>query len=83
MRRMLPKGIHSHLLQRLIDPLPDLLRHNAQILRGKRHILLHHIGHDLVVRILEHHPDGFTDLEQLLFLRGVDPKDPDLSPARQ
>ena len=37
---------------------------NAQILRGEGHVLLHHVGNDLVIRVLEHHAHAAADLQQ-------------------
>ena len=71
MGRMLPVLIHANLLQRLIHPLTDGRACNAQVLRAESHILLHHIGHDLVVRILENHAHAATNGDQQFFIGGV------------
>ena len=64
-------------------PAADLLGGQTQILRSKGHILFHHGGHDLVVRILEHHPCLFPDVKELVFLPSVHPSHPHLTPGGQ
>ena len=58
------EGGHIHSRQRIIHPAADLLRRHSQIFRGKGHILLHHVGDDLVVRVLEHHAHPAANLQQ-------------------
>jgi len=40
----------------------DLLRGYTKILRAEGYVLLHHVGNDLVVRVLEHHPGILPDI---------------------
>ena len=68
--------VHPDLLQRIIHTLTDLLAGHSQILRSKRHIVFHHIGDDLVIRILEHHPDGLPDRKELVLIGGIHTIDP-------
>ena len=80
---MFPVLIHIHLLQGLVHPAADLGAGNAQILRAKCHILLHHIGNDLIVRVLKHHSHVPADHHEPRFIGSVDPADPHLSPGGQ
>ena len=59
---------HAHRRQGVIHPLADLIAGDAQILRCEGHILLHHVGNDLVIRILEHHAHTAADLQQEGFI---------------
>ena len=68
---VLPELIHPHGLQGVVHPAADLLRGDAQILRGEGHILLHHVGHDLVVRVLEHHAHRAAHVQQPGLVSGV------------
>ena len=68
---VLPELVHAHRLQGVVHPAADLLRGHPQILRGEGHVLLHHVGYDLVVRVLEHHAHGAADVQQLLLVGGV------------
>ena len=72
-RRMAGKITHTHRLQRIVHPLTNFLRRNAQIFRGKGHILLHHVGDDLVIRVLEHHAHPPPDLQQHRLVMGIHP----------
>ena len=72
---------HAHGLQGLVHPSAYLIRGDAQILRGKGYVLLHHTGHNLVVRILEHHAHGAADVQQPALVGGVHALHPDLSPS--
>ena len=65
------KLLHPHRLQRGVYPAADLLCGDTQVLRAESHILLHHIGHDLVIRVLEHHAYPSPDLQQVLLIAGV------------
>ena len=71
MGSVLPELIHIYRLQGLIHPLADLFRGDAQIFRCKGHILLHHIGDDLVVRVLKHHTHRAADVQQPVLIRSV------------
>ena len=68
---VLPVLVHPHLLQGLVHPAANLLGGDAQILRGEGHILLHHVCHNLIVRVLKHHAHGAADGNQVLLLPGV------------
>ncbi len=80
---MLAVFVHTHILKGLVDPLPDGGTGNAQILWGKRHILLHHIGNDLVIGVLKHHSDPSANGNQSALILGVHVIDPDTSAAGQ
>ena len=71
MRGVESEIVHPHGLQRRVHPRPDLRRGHAQILRGEGNVILHHAGHDLVVRVLEHHAHGASDVQQLFLVRGI------------
>ena len=68
-----PELIHSNGLQGVVHPAADLLGRDAQVLWGKGNIFLHHIGHDLVVRVLEHHAHGAADRQEKFLVGGVHP----------
>ena len=61
----------------------DLLRGYTKILRAEGYILLHHVGNDLVVRVLEHHAHPAADLQQEVLIGGVHAVHPDLAANRQ
>ena len=73
---MFGKLTHADTFQRRCHFLLDLFGRNAQILQSKSHILIHHRANDLIIRILEHHADRFTDRPDLIFCFGVDVIDP-------
>ena len=75
-------GAHAYDLQRTVHPFPDLCRGNAQVFRRKGYILLHHIGNNLVIRILKHHPNRSPHIQPLLIISGINSVDVDSSPAR-
>ena len=58
---------------------PDLRAGNAQILRPKGYILLHHVGNDLIVRILEHHTNISPHRHQPVRVGGIQSADINLS----
>ena len=62
---------HAHGGQGLVHPLPDLGGGHAQILRAEGHVLLHHAGDNLVIRVLEHHAHPAADVQQELLVAGV------------
>ena len=62
---------HAHRRQGVVHPAANFRRGDTQILRGKGHILLHHVGHDLIVGILEHHTHPAADLQQKVLVLGV------------
>ena len=71
MRRVGYILVHSHRAQRVVHPPPDFLRRHAQILRRERHVLFHHIGDNLIVRVLEHHPHPLAHGQQQFLIPGV------------
>lgn len=83
MGRMLPVLIHAHLAQGLVHPPPDLLGGDTQVFRGEGHVFLHHIGHDLIVRILEHHPHGAANGDQIALIPGIHSKHHNGAAGRQ
>ena len=56
-RRMLAQLIHADLAESRIHAAADLLRRDAEVFGAKRHIVLHDVCDDLVIRVLEHHAD--------------------------
>ena len=48
---------HADFFERLIDAFPDFLRRKTEVFTAERHVFLDNRGDDLVVRILENHPD--------------------------
>ena len=68
---MLPVLVHIHLLQRLIHPLADHGTGYAQVFRAEGHILLHHIGNNLVIRVLENHAHLPADGDDSVLLGSV------------
>ena len=83
MGRMHAEIIHAHLPEGGVHPLADLLGRHAQILRCEGHVVLHHVGDDLVVRILEDHAHGAADVQELVLVGGVHVPDPDLAGGGQ
>ena len=71
MGRVGNKGRHIHGGQGIVHPAADLLRGHSQVLRGKSHVLFHHVGDDLVVRVLEHHAYPAADLQKTFLVLGV------------
>ncbi len=71
--------LHAHGLQGRRHPGLDFRRGHAQVLRAKGHVLLHHVGYDLVVRVLEHHAHPAADLQKRRLRQGVHAVYPDLS----
>ena len=69
---VLPVLVHAHGLEGVVHPPADLRRGHPQILRGEGHVLLHHVGNDLVVRVLEYHAHGAADVQQFILVGGVD-----------
>ena len=59
---------HSH---GLIHPAADFFRRHPKVFQGKGHILFHHRGHNLIVRVLEHHAHGLADVVELAVVLGV------------
>ena len=71
MGRMLPELIHTHRPERIVHPLTDLRRRDADILRPEGHIFLHNGGNQLVVRVLEHHAHRLPDVKELVLIGGI------------
>ena len=74
---------HAHHGQGLVHPAANLRRGHAQVLRGKGHVLFHHVGHNLVVRVLENHAHRAAHGQQLVLLGGVQSVHPDFAPGGQ
>ena len=74
MGRVGHKLAHPHHRQGIVHPFADLFAGDAQILRGEGHILLHHVGYDLVIRVLEHHTHLLADGENQVFIQRVHPR---------
>ena len=72
MGSVLPELIHPHRTQGVVHPLPDLGGGDPQVLRCEGYILLHHVGDDLVVRVLEHHAHRAPDVQQAVLIHSVD-----------
>ena len=83
MGRVAGELAHAHRRQGVVHPLPDLPAGNPQVLRGEGHVLLHHVGHDLVVRVLEHHAHRPADGQQQMFVQGVHSLHIHMAPAGQ
>ena len=65
---MFPVAVHVDGFQRVVHPLANLAGGNAQVFRSKSNVFLHHIGNDLVIRILENHANGAPELQQAVFV---------------
>ena len=76
---MLPVLVHAHQLQGVVHPAADLRGRDPKVLRGEGHVLLHHIGHNLVVRVLKDHAHGAPDVQQALLVGGVHAVHPHLA----
>ncbi len=74
---------HAHGFQGGVHPLPDLRGGHAQVFRAEGHVLLHHAGHDLVVRVLEHHAHPAADVQQVFLAAGVQAVHVNLAPGGQ
>ena len=70
---------HAHIPEGVVHPAADLCTGDAQVLRGEGHVLLHHVGNDLVVRVLEDHAHPLADGEEVCSLGGVHPLHQDLA----
>ena len=69
MRSALLILLHAHHLQRLLHALQNFLSGHAEIFRPKGDFLIHHRGHQLVIRVLKDHA-GRLPNGQLVFLLG-------------
>ena len=83
MGRVFTEFVHSNLLQRIIHSLANGRTGNTQILRAKGHILLYHVGNDLVIRILEDHTDGASNTNELVFVGSIHAEHIGLAPGGQ
>ena len=69
--------IHADLPQRVIHPLADLRRGDAEVLRREGDVLLHDVGYDLVIRVLKRPcPTLLADLQQQRFVRACPSRRP-------
>ena len=75
--------VHSDRFQGVVHAAADLLRRYAEILRRKGHILLHHVGDQLVVGILKDHANRAADVQKPLLVGGVQSEDVDAAALRQ
>ena len=78
-----PVLIHIHRFQGLIHPFADFQRRNPQILRSKSHILLHHAGHQLVIRILLNQAYPAAHFKLPCLVLGIDTVDKHTAGGRQ
>ena len=76
-------GAHAYDLQSLVHPTADLIGGDTQIFRRKGHVLLHHVGDDLVIWVLKHHPHRAPHFQPLLVPAGVHAIDVDCAAAGQ
>ena len=65
------EGVHAHGGESFIHAAANVGRGDAQILEAEGHILLHHVGDDLVVGVLEHHAHGAANGDDLLLIQRV------------
>ena len=82
MRRVLSELIHPDLPERVVHALTYLLRRNAEILRRKRHVVLDDVRNDLVVGVLKHHADIASEVDDAVFVGGVESRNRDLALVR-
>ncbi len=68
---MHPVVIHPHPAQGVVHPLTDFRRRNAEVFGRESHVILHHIRHDLIVRILKNHADRAAHIQYPGFVRGI------------
>ena len=69
------------MFQRLLHTAGDLRAGNTQVFRAKGHILFHHVGDDLIIRILENHTHITADADQKFLIGGIQAADIDLAAA--
>ena len=82
-RRVADELPHAHIPEGIIHPAADLLRGDAQVLRGEGHVLLHHVGNDLVVRVLKDHAHPLADGEKVPLVLRVHPLHQNLAGGRE
>ena len=80
---MLPKFIHTHRLQRVVHAPADLGGGDAEVFGGESHVLLHHVGDDLVIRVLKDHAHRAADIQQQIVVGGIHAADKYLAAGRQ
>ena len=56
----------------VIHPAADFFRRHPKVFQGKGHILFHHGGNNLIVRVLKHHAHPLADVIQARLIRGGD-----------
>jgi len=83
MRRVLAVVVHADEPERLVHAAADLVRGYAEILGREGDILLHHVGDDLVVGVLEDHADAAADLQQQILIPRVHAVDRHAATLRQ
>ena len=74
---------HAHGGQGRVDAGDHVLVRHAQVFQAEGHVLAHHVGHNLVVRVLKHHARMPPDVPYLLVLRGVQTADQHAAFRRQ
>ena len=68
-RRLVFIGVDACKLHGLVHPAAHLVRLYPQVFCGKGYILFHHGGHNLVIRVLEHHTHLLTQGQKVFFFR--------------
>ena len=58
-------------LHGVVHPAAHLLGRHTEVFQRKGNVFLHHGGHDLVVRVLEHHAHGLADVVNFVIVGGV------------
>ena len=71
MGRGLGKLAHAHGAERRLYPADHLILRHAQVFQPEGHVLPHHVGHDLVIRVLEHHARMAADIPDPFLRQGV------------
>ncbi|MPN11017.1 hypothetical protein SDC9_158315 [bioreactor metagenome] len=56
---------------------------HAKVFKPESHILAHHGGDDLVIRVLEHHAAALADLPGIFIIRRIHAADKDLAGRRR
>ena len=62
MGRGLGKLAHAHGAEGRLHPADHFVLRHAQVFQPEGHILPHHVGHDLGIRVLEHHARMAADI---------------------
>lgn len=71
MGRAVPIRAHADGFQGGIDPFSHLPRGDPDVFQTEGHVVLHDGGHDLIVRMLKHHPHSPPDLPPIAVVLGV------------